>query len=122
MSRRLCGLTSAALLALWATSSMAQGLVQKGQIVSGTTGTMDTACLSQGQLERYISAKDSCPQGDSESCSAAKSLEDQGVCGVHSDAYVVVSVDSRLGWMQISPVSDQTSTYWADVRDFKPAD
>jgi hypothetical protein len=122
MIRGLCGLAGAALVALGATSAGAQAAFQKGQIVSGTAGAMDTACLSQGQLERYISAKEGCPQGDAESCSTARSLEDQGVCGVHFDAYVVVSVDRRLGWMQISPASDQTSTYWADARDFKPAD
>jgi hypothetical protein len=122
MIRRLCGLTSAALLALWGTSSAAQELFRQGEIVSGTTGNADTACLSQGQLERYISAKESCPQGDSDSCSAAKGLENQGVCGVHFGAYVVMSVDNKLGWMQISPASDQTVTYWADTRDFKVAD
>lgn len=120
--RILSRLAAAALVAMAATPALAQTLFHAGDRVSGLNGGADTACLSQGQLEQYVSAKEGCPQGDPDSCAAVKRLEGEGVCGVHHEAYTVDSVDAHLGWIELSPVDDLSATYWADARDFKVAE
>jgi hypothetical protein len=121
MVRRLCALVALALLALWAAPAAAQlTLFHVGDLVTGLGGPTDSDCLTQEDLERYSSARETCLEGDPDGCQAVKGLEGKNACGFHSDAYVVISVDTAAGIMQISPTGDLTTVYWADVRDFKP--
>jgi hypothetical protein len=120
--RRTRYLAGIALLVLSAAPTMAQTLFQPGQAIVGNTGDMDTACVSQEALERYSSAKETCLDGDPDDCRATKDLEQKGLCGAHHDSYTVLSIDNQSGVLKVSPASDASTVYWADPRDFKPAE
>lgn len=84
-------------------------------------GFADAACIDQAELERYSSAREICQMGRREECKVTQELEGRGACGFHYGVYVVTSVNSQLGLIQISPQSDRSLSYWAEADDFKPA-
>jgi len=115
-------LVVAAIIALWAAPAVAQSLFQVGETVVAVPGSADAACLTQAALERYDSATDICAMGHSDECQVAHGLETSGACGFHYGVYVVTSIDVAEGWIQISPTSDRSLSYWAAERDFTTAE
>jgi len=121
MFRGVFLLPAALALALVAAPTSAQGSFEPGDTVVAAPGAADAACMTEGGLERYNSAREMCQEGDASECQVVKDLESQGVCGFHYGVYVVTATTPQLGWIQISPTSDRSLVYWAEARDFLPS-
>jgi hypothetical protein len=122
MLARLGYLAAAALIALRAAPVAAQSPFHVGQTILAVPGFSDAVCTTQAELERYESATPICAAGHQDECQVVRELEAKKACGFHYGVYVVKSVDSSTGWIEIAPDFNQKASYWAAPHSFMPAE
>jgi hypothetical protein len=119
--------------ALWICALLFFGLVAKkpavaldsnfvpGQVVErrldAEYNRTDMVCRSPNDVRPYSAASAFC-KSVPDACSDAKKLESAQQCGAQFRTYVVISVDSQKGLLQMSPVRDRNIIVWGLASQF----
>jgi hypothetical protein len=121
--------------ALWISALLVFGLVAEkpaealdynfvtGQVVErhhdAEYNNTDMVCRSPNDVRSYSAATAFCKTVP-DACSDAKKLESARQCGAQFRSYVVISVDSQKGLLQMSPVTDRSIVVWGLASQFAP--